>query len=83
VLIVADLQLENRYGYATSDRQQILLRLVEVIDRYEPATLIALGSLHDPGGAERIHTDNVENLRLTVCKRTRIGFGSLTILTRA
>ena len=54
-LLVADLHLEKGSAYAERgsllppyDTRQTLMRLAEVIDRYEPARVIALGdSLHD------------------------------------
>src|SRR5690349_21695851 len=57
-LLVADLHLEKGSAYAERgnsmlppyDTRQTLTRLAEVIDRYEPARVIALGdSVHDVG----------------------------------
>ena len=41
------------------------MRLAEVIDRYEPARVIALGdSLHDDGGAQRMAAEDLEILHM-------------------
>ena len=61
-LLVADLHLEKGSAYAERgsllppyDTRQTLMRLAEVIDRYEPARVIALGdSVHDVGAARRM-----------------------------
>jgi DNA ligase-associated metallophosphoesterase len=71
-LLVADLHLEKGSAGARRgqllppyDTRQTLMRLAEVIDRYEPARIIALGdSLHDGGAAERIAPQDLEVLRV-------------------
>jgi uncharacterized protein len=71
-LIVADLHLETGSAFAGRgqmlppyDTRQTLLRLAEVVDRYEAETVIALGdSLHDCGAANRIDADNLALLRI-------------------
>jgi hypothetical protein len=71
-LLVADLHLEKASSYAKNgtllppyDTRQTLTRLAEVIDRYEPACVIALGdSLHDVGAAQRMAAEDVEILRI-------------------
>jgi DNA ligase-associated metallophosphoesterase len=71
-LLVADLHLEK--GSAAAERgallppydtRQTLMRLAEVIDRYDPALVIALGdSLHDTGAARRIAPHDLEILHV-------------------
>ena len=64
-LLVADLHLEKGSAYAARgtmlppyDTRETLIRLAEVIDRYEPGRVIALGdSFHDARAAERIGGD--------------------------
>jgi DNA ligase-associated metallophosphoesterase len=71
-LLVADLHLEKASAYAERgallppyDTRQTLVRLAEVIDRYQPARVIALGdSFHDIRAADRIRADNLEILHL-------------------
>lgn len=72
-LIVADLHLEKGSSYAARgtqmlppyDTRETLLRLARTIDRYEPATLIALGdSFHDTDGSERMSEDDHTILRI-------------------
>lgn len=71
-LLVADLHLEKGSAAAQRgsllppyDTRQTLMRLAEVIDRYDPARVIALGdSLHDTGAAERIAPQDLEVLRV-------------------
>lgn len=71
-LLVADLHLEKGSSYAERgtmlppyDTRQTLMRLAEVIDRYEPARVIALGdSLHDVGAAKRMSAGDLEILRI-------------------
>jgi metallophosphoesterase superfamily enzyme len=47
------------------DTRETLTRLAEVIDRYEPDRVIALGdSFHDTGAAERMSGTDLEILRL-------------------
>src|SRR6185503_2027816 len=61
-LLVADLHLEKGSAHAERgsflppyDTRQTLMRLAEVIDRYEPARVIALGdSVHDVSAARRM-----------------------------
>jgi uncharacterized protein len=70
-LLVADLHLEKGSSYAERgaflppyDTRQTLVRLAEVIDRYEPARVIALGdSLHDRGAALRMRAADLGILR--------------------
>lgn len=72
VLIVADLHLEK--GSAAAMRGQLLppydtrdtlMRLAELIDRYDPHAVIALGdSLHDTGAAERMAEQDITILRI-------------------
>ena len=71
-LLVADLHLEKGSAAAHRgsllppyDTRQTLMRLAEIIDRYEPARVVALGdSLHDTGVAERIAPQDLEILRV-------------------
>lgn len=71
-LIVADLHLEKGSAYARRgvmlppyDTRETLQRLAAAIDRFEAATIIALGdSLHDPGGADRMNEEDLETLRI-------------------
>ena len=71
-LLVADLHLEKGSAYAARgtmlppyDTRETLTRLAEVIDRYEPDRVIALGdSFHDTGAAERMSGTDLEILRL-------------------
>src|SRR5262245_48824362 len=71
-LLVADLHLEKASSYARNgtllppyDTYQTLVHLAEVIDRYEPERVIALGdSLHDGNGAARMAAQNLEILHL-------------------
>ncbi len=71
-LIVADLHLEKGSAYARRgqmlppyDTRETLRRLAEVIDRYEPATIIALGdSLHDAEACQRIGLEELEMLQI-------------------
>jgi len=82
-LLVADLQLDsaaaatNRAaanGHAPPSHdtvRQALLRLAEVMDRYDPATVIVLGdSVHAGGAAARLATENLEILRILQEDRT-------------
>lgn len=72
VLIVADLHLEKGSAAATRgqmlppyDTRETLVRLAELIDRYDPQSVIALGdSLHDCGAAERMAEQDVAILRI-------------------
>lgn len=69
-VIVADLHLEKASSFAARgqmlppyDTRETLQRLAEVIDRYEPARVIALGdSLHEAAGAMRIDDENMHIL---------------------
>ena len=71
-LIVADLHLEKGSANAVRgrmlppyDTRETLMRLAQVIDRYEPARVIALGdSLHDTGAAGRIATEDRQILAM-------------------
>ena len=71
-LLVADLHLEKASAGAQSgallppyDTRETLIRLAEVIDRYRPRRLIALGdSFHDAGAAQRIGADDLERLKI-------------------
>ena len=71
-LLVADLHLEKGSAYAERgsllppyDTRQTLMRLAEVIDRYEPARVIALGdSVHDVGAARRMAAEDLQILRM-------------------
>jgi DNA ligase-associated metallophosphoesterase len=71
-LLVADLHLEKGSSYAARgaflppyDTRQTLVRLAEVMDRYEPARVIALGdSVHDRGAARRMAAEDIEILRI-------------------
>src|SRR5262245_3951213 len=71
-LLVADLHLEKGSSYAERgalmppyDTRQTLVRLAEVMDRYEPARVIALGdSVHDRGAARRMAAEDLEVLRI-------------------
>lgn len=71
-LLVADLHLEKGSSYAERgtflppyDTRQTLVRLAEVMDRYEPTRVIALGdSVHDRGAARRMASEDIEILRI-------------------
>jgi DNA ligase-associated metallophosphoesterase len=74
-LLVADLQLGSAPGTANGANghaplaqptaRQVLLRLAEVIDRYEPARIIVLGdSVHAGGAAARVAPGDLEVLRI-------------------
>ena len=71
-LIVADLHLEKGSSFAARgimlppyDTRQTLQRLAEVIDRFAPQHVIALGdSLHDPNASERIDATNLKMLSI-------------------
>jgi DNA ligase-associated metallophosphoesterase len=71
-LLVADLHLEKGSSYAERgtflppyDTRQTLARLAEVIGRYQPARVIALGdSVHDRGAALRMAAEDLEFLRM-------------------
>ena len=71
-VIIADLHLEKGSAFAARgvmlppyDTRETLQRLAEVIDRYEPARVIALGdSLHDAEGAARIDGDDLAILNI-------------------
>jgi hypothetical protein len=71
-LIVADLHLEKGSAYAQRgqmlppyDTRETLHRLAEVIDRYDAATVIALGdSLHDKEACQRIGMEELEILQI-------------------
>jgi DNA ligase-associated metallophosphoesterase len=71
-LLVADLHLEKGSAHAARglmlppyDTRRTLTRLAEVIDRYEPARVIALGdSLHDVGAAERMAGEDLQILHI-------------------
>lgn len=69
-VIVADLHLEKGSAAAARgrmlppyDTRETLRRVAEVIDRYQPETLISLGDgLHDPRAVERIAAEDLETL---------------------
>src|SRR5262245_50329553 len=71
-LLVADLHLEDRSSRSERSpflppcaARQTLVRLAEVLDRYEPAIVIALGdSLRDRGAAMRVGAEELEILRM-------------------
>jgi len=71
-LLVADLHLEKGSAHAARgvmlppyDTRRTLTRLAEVIDRYEPERVIALGdSLHDVGAAERMAEEDLQILHI-------------------
>lgn len=71
-LIVADLHLEKGSAFASRgqllppyDTRETLRRLAEVLDRYDAATVIALGdSLHDEDAAKRIGLEELEILQI-------------------
>ena len=71
-LLVADLHLEKGSAHAERgrllppyDTRQTLMRLAEVIDRYEPARVIALGdSVHDVGAARRMAAEDLQILHM-------------------
>ena len=71
-LLIADLHLEKASAYADRgsflppyDTRQTLMRLAEVIDRYEPARVIALGdSVHDVSAARRMAVEDLQILRI-------------------
>jgi len=71
-LLVADLHLDNassrargRNSLPPRDTRRTLVRLAEVIDRYEPARVIALGdSVPAKGAAARMAAEDLEILRI-------------------
>jgi len=71
-LIVSDLHLEKGSAYAQRgqmlppyDTRETLRRLAEVIDRYDAATVIALGdSIHDAEACQRIGLEELEMLQI-------------------
>jgi DNA ligase-associated metallophosphoesterase len=71
-LVVADLHLEKGSAFAARgqllppyDTADTLARLAAAIDRYDPATIIALGdSLHDDGAAARMTREDRETLAI-------------------
>jgi uncharacterized protein len=71
-LLVADLHLEKGSAHAARgtllppyDTRRTLMRLAEVIDRYEPERVIALGdSLHDVGAVERMAAEDLQILHM-------------------
>jgi DNA ligase-associated metallophosphoesterase len=71
VLLVADLHLEKGSAFARRgsflppyDTRETLAALSEVVERFDPATVIALGdSFHDVGGPDRLGDDERETLR--------------------
>jgi DNA ligase-associated metallophosphoesterase len=71
-VLVADMHLEKGSAAAAQgtllppyDTRQTLMRLAEVIDRYEPARVIALGdSLHDTDAATRMAVQDLEILHI-------------------
>jgi DNA ligase-associated metallophosphoesterase len=62
VLLVADLHFEKGSSFARKglmlppyDTRETLLALADVVDRFAPGTIVALGdSFHDPGGPDRL-----------------------------
>lgn len=76
-LLVADLHLEKGSSGAARgrllppyDTRATLLKLAEVVDRYEAQAVIALGdSLHDVGGAERMASEDLDILRIVQDER--------------
>jgi uncharacterized protein len=70
-LSVADLHLEKGSSYAENgtllppyDTRETLTRLAAVIERYQPARIVALGdSFHGPGAADRIAADDLMSLQ--------------------
>jgi len=71
-LLVADLHLEKGSSYAARgsflppyDTRQTLLRLAEVMHRYEPSRVIALGdSVQDRGAVARMAAEDLNILRI-------------------
>ncbi len=71
-LLVADLHLEKASAAAARgrmlppyDTRETLMKLAGAIDRFEPATVVALGdSLHDPNAAARIADDDLQILHM-------------------
>lgn len=71
-LIIADLHLEKGSSFARRgqllppyDTRETLRRLAEVIGRYRPTTVIAVGdSLHDPEAIDRMNSQDVATLRV-------------------
>jgi DNA ligase-associated metallophosphoesterase len=71
-LLVADLHLEKGSAYAQNgamlppyDTRETLVRLAEVIDRYDPDRIVALGdSFHDSKAPERIGKGDLEALHM-------------------
>ncbi|MEL6372839.1 MAG: ligase-associated DNA damage response endonuclease PdeM [Pseudomonadota bacterium] len=72
MLIVADLHLEKASSYARGgqflppyDTRETLMRLAEVIDRFEAGHVVALGdSLHDRQAGARIDAQDLEILHI-------------------
>jgi DNA ligase-associated metallophosphoesterase len=71
LLAVADLHLEKGSSFAKRgvflppyDTAATLARLAQLIVRYAPRRVVALGdNFHDGGGADRLHAGDRENLR--------------------
>jgi hypothetical protein len=71
-LLVADLHLEKGSHYARTgqmlppyDTRETLGRLAAVLDRFDAATVVALGdSFHDAEAADRIAADDLDRLRV-------------------
>jgi DNA ligase-associated metallophosphoesterase len=80
VLLVADLHLEKGSSFARRgaflppyDTRETLAGLAEVVERFDPATVIALGdSFHDVGGPDRLGDDERETLGRIQAGRTFI-----------
>jgi DNA ligase-associated metallophosphoesterase len=80
VLLVADLHLEKGSSFARRgaflppyDTRETLAGLADVVERFDPATVIALGdSFHDVGGPDRLGDDERETLGRIQAGRTFI-----------
>ena len=78
-LIVSDLHFEKGSAFARKgqmlppyDTRATLAKLSDVIARYQPACVIALGdSFHDLGAAERMAAEDIAAIRTLVRERSR------------
>ena len=89
MLIVADLHFEKGSSYARRgqflppyDTAATLARLTQLVLRYAPRRLVALGdSFHDVGGGDRLERRRSRQ-RSSPCRRGATGCGSPAITIR-